>query len=107
MSSVRISISDEERMASQDGFSSDVESFQQPGEVQLMKRTSNIEIVQDVLRNAGQPLHVTKIIIRAKQGHGVELSRNSIVSALLKKANAGQGIVRTAPNTFALVKEGR
>lgn len=84
-----------------------VESFQQPGEVQPKKRTSNIDVVQDVLRNAGQPLHVTEIIIRAKQDHGIDLSRDSIVSALLKKVNAGQGIVRTAPNTFALEKEGR
>lgn len=84
-----------------------VERFQQSGEVLPEKRTSNIEIVQDVLRSAAQPLHVTEIIIRAKKDHGVELSRDSIVSALLKKVSAGQGIVRTAPNTFALTKEGR
>lgn len=84
-----------------------VEHFQQSGEMRPEKRTSNIGVVGDVLRNAGQPLHVSEIIIRAKQDHGVELSRDSIVSALLKKVNAGQGIVRTAPNTFALVKEGR
>jgi hypothetical protein len=51
-------------------------------------------------------LHVTEIIDLAKRGHGIELSRDSIVSALLKKVHAGQGVVRTAPNTFAMAKEG-
>jgi hypothetical protein len=51
-------------------------------------------------------LHVTEIIDLAKQEHDTELSRDSIVSALLKKVHAGQGVVRTAPNTFAMAKEG-
>jgi hypothetical protein len=82
-----------------------VERFQEPAGDPTQKRTSNIDIVQDVLRSADRPLHVSEIISRAKQDHGVELSRDSIVSALLKKVSAGQGVVRTAPNTFALVKE--
>ena len=82
-----------------------VERFLQPEGGSASKRTSNIDIVQDVLRSVDRPLHVSEIISRAKQDHGVELSRDSIVSALLKKASAGQGIVRTAPNTFALAKE--
>lgn len=83
-----------------------VERFEQPGEKQPQKRTSNIDIVIDILQTAGRPLHVTEIIDLAKQRHGVELNRDSIVSALLKKVNAGQGMARTAPNTFATVKEG-
>jgi hypothetical protein len=51
-------------------------------------------------------LHVSEIIRLAKEDQGVELNRGSIVSALLKKVNAGQGFIRTAPNTFALEKEG-
>ena len=83
-----------------------VERFQQPGKERSRKRTSNIDIVIDVLQAAGRPLHVTEIIDLAKQEHGTELSRDSIVSALLKKVHAGQGVVRTAPNTFATAKEG-
>ena len=83
-----------------------IERFQQPGGDRPPKRTSNIDIVLDVLQAAGRPLHVTEIITLAKQDHGIELSRDSIVSALLKKVNAGQGVVRTAPNTFAFAKEG-
>jgi hypothetical protein len=83
-----------------------VERFQQPGMERLRKRTSNIDIVLDVLQTAGRPLHVTEIIDLAKHDHDTELSRDSIVSALLKKVHAGHGVVRTAPNTFAAAKEG-
>jgi len=51
-------------------------------------------------------LHVTEIINLAKQDYDTELNRDSIVSALLKKVQAGKGVVRTAPNTFATAKEG-
>jgi hypothetical protein len=83
-----------------------IEQFQKPGTEGARKRTSNVDIVQYVLQSAGRPLHVSEIIRLAKQDHGVELNRDSIVSALLKKVNTGQGFIRTAPNTFALAKEG-
>ncbi len=41
----------------------------------------------------------------AEKKHQVKLSRDSIVSAILKKINAGQTFIRTAPNTFALKTE--
>jgi len=82
-----------------------IEQFQKPGFKGTKKRTSNIDIVQYVLQSAGRPLHVSEIIRLVKQDHGVELNRDSIVSALLKKVNAGQEFIRTAPNTFALAKE--
>ena len=83
-----------------------VERFQQTGEERPRKSTSNIDVALDVLQAASRPLHVTEIIDLAKREHGTELSRDSIVSALLKKVHAGQGVVRTAPNTFATAKEG-
>jgi hypothetical protein len=83
-----------------------VERFQTSGEKRHHKRTSNIDIVLDVLQSAGRPLHVTEIIDQAKHDYDIELSRDSIVSALLKKVQAGKGVVRTAPNTFATAKEG-
>lgn len=82
------------------------ERYQQHGEEQPKKRTSNIDIVRDVLQSTRRPLHVTEIIDLVKQGHGIELSRDSIVSALLKKVHASQGVVRTGPNTFATVEDG-
>jgi hypothetical protein len=83
-----------------------INQFQQQGDKRDTKRTSNIDIALDVLRSADHPLHISDIIRLAKQDYGVEFNRDSIVSALIKKVNAGHGIVRTAPNTFALAKEG-
>jgi hypothetical protein len=48
---------------------------------------------------------VADIIRLAEKNHQVKLNRDSIVSAILKKINAGQTFIRTAPNTFALKTE--
>jgi len=69
------------------------------------KSTSQIEMVHDVLKRAGKPLHITEIIERVHKLHGIELERESIVSTLTKKVNRGSGFVRTNKNVFAL-KEG-
>jgi len=69
---------------------------------QKVKRTSNLTIVEDILQNSGQPLHISRIIQIAQKDYGVNLDRDSIVSALIKKINAGKLFVRVAPNTFAL-----
>ena len=79
-----------------------IERFQQKEEYKSQKRTSNINIVHNVLNNAGHPLHVSDIIKMAEQQYQVLLNRDSIVSAILKKINAGQTFIKTAPNTFAL-----
>lgn len=79
-----------------------VERFQQQDRRQPQQRTSNIDIVQNVLNSAGTPLHVSDIIQMAQKKYDVQLNRDSIVSAILKKINAGQTFIRTAPNTFAL-----
>ena len=79
-----------------------IERFQQQGQRPSRERTSNIEIVENVLNGADRPLHVSEIIRMAEEDHGVRLNRDSIVSAILKKINADQTFVRTAPNTFAL-----
>jgi len=69
---------------------------------QKLKRTSNLTIVEDILHNSDQPLHISKIIQIAQKDYNVNLERDSIVSALIKKINAGKMFVRIAPNTFAL-----
>jgi len=79
-----------------------IERYQQRGRSMPRKRTSNIDIVQNVLRSVGHPLHVSDLIRMAEQQYQVTLNRDSIVSALLKKIDAGQTFIRTAPNTFAL-----
>lgn len=70
------------------------------------KRTSKIEIAKNVLHIAGRPLHVSEIIQLAKRDFDVELDRDSIVSAILKKVKTGKSFIRTSPNTFALKEYG-
>ena len=79
-----------------------IERFQEPGESKSSKRMSNTQIVEDVLNNAGHPLHISDIIRLAEEQYQIKLHRDSIVSAILKKINADQTFIRTAPNTFAL-----
>lgn len=75
---------------------------QSPQFKKQQKRTSKLNIVEDILLSANQPLHIAKIIQVAKDDYNVTLQRDSIVSALVKKIRAGERFVRIAPNTFAL-----
>lgn len=79
-----------------------IEQFQKGGRAKSKKHTSKIEIAYNVLNDAGKPLHVTEIVQLAKKIYDVQLDRDSIVSAILKKVKAGKAFIRTAPNTFAL-----
>ena len=79
-----------------------INRFQKAVEPKSIKRTSKIEIARNVLHIAGRPLHVSEIIRLAQRDFQVALDRYSIVSAILKKVNAGKSFIRTAPNTFAL-----
>ncbi|MGB5156237.1 hypothetical protein [Desulfobacterium sp. N47] len=81
-----------------------IERLQKQSNAKSDKRTSNIDIAHHILKSAGKPLHVSKIIELAKQDYNVQLDRDSIVSAILKKVNVGQTFIRTAPNTFAIVQ---
>ena len=71
----------------------------QPTKKQRMYKTA---LVEDILRLAGHPLHISEIIKIAQRDFQVTLDRDSIVSALVKKVKAGETFVRTAPNTFYL-----
>ncbi len=73
-----------------------------PSQMRKNKRTSKLTIVEDILKNTGTPLHISKIIEIAKNEFNANLGRDSIVSALIKKINAGETFIRTAPNTFDL-----
>ena len=68
------------------------------------KRRSKIGIVEDILREAGQPLHITQIIQIASQRFGLALDRDSLVSALTKKVRKGDTFIRAGRNTFGLLR---
>jgi hypothetical protein len=74
-------------------------------------RRSQMSMVEDILAEAGQPLHISAIIERAKSRFGQSLDRESLVSALTKRLKRKDRFVRSGPNTFGLrpakpVKEG-
>ena len=66
------------------------------------KGTSQIDMVWEVLRRAGKPLHISEILDRIEKLHGRRLDRESVVSSLVKKIAHGDRFVRTGKNVFAL-----
>lgn len=66
------------------------------------KSTSQIDMVHDVLRRAGKPLHISDILERVEKLHGRRLDRESVVSSLVKKIARGERFIRTDKNVFAL-----
>ena len=68
----------------------------------LDRGMSQVDMVCDILKRAGQPLHVSQIIEDVEKIHGVKIERESIVSALSKKVMKGDRFVRAGKNTFAL-----
>ncbi len=66
------------------------------------KRMYQIDMVHDVLKSSGEPLHISEIISRVQARFGVELNRESIVSSLSKKVARGDRFARTNKNTFGL-----
>jgi len=75
------------------------EGGEKPGRSQS---TSQMSIITDILLAAGEPLHVSEIIRRAAEQYGVNLDRESMVSAMSKKVKKGVAFIRTGPNTFGL-----
>lgn len=61
---------------------------------------SKMGMALDILNGARRPLHISEIIAMVKGTYGVELDRESLASALVKKVRRKQGVMRTAPNTF-------
>ena len=50
-----------------------------------------MDMATGILRRAQQPLHVSEIIAQVKARHGVDLDRESLVSALVKKVHRRLG----------------
>jgi hypothetical protein len=66
------------------------------------KRMSQVDMVYDILRAAGHPLHVNDIIDRVEKIYDRRLDRESIVSSLVKKVRREDRFVRTDKNVFGL-----
>ena len=68
-------------------------------------RLSGMDMVTDILRRESRPLHITDILAAVEKRFGVELDRESVVSAMSKRVARQDRFMRTAPNTFALIPE--
>jgi HB1, ASXL, restriction endonuclease HTH domain len=76
-----------------------------PGGTQRVKSMSQVDMVHDILRNAGRPLHISEIMTLVDKRHGVTLDRESIVSALAKRVARKDRFIRTGPNTFSVLPD--
>jgi len=63
---------------------------------------SQIDMAEDILARAKEPLHISRIIDEIERIHGVRLDRESLVSALSKRVVREDRFMRTDKNTFAL-----
>ena len=68
-------------------------------------RLSGMDMVMDILQREGEPLHITAILLAVEKRFGVELDRESVVSAMSKRVARQDRFMRTSPNTFALIPE--
>jgi len=66
------------------------------------KGMSQIDMAEDILARAKEPLHISRIIDEIERIHGVRLDRESLVSALSKRVVREDRFMRTDKNTFAL-----
>jgi hypothetical protein len=72
---------------------------------QPLERMSQIDMVQNILSSVRRPLHISDILELVSKQFGVDLDRESVVSALAKRVARKDRFARTAPNTFALLPE--
>jgi hypothetical protein len=77
---------------------------QRPLEPDSEKRRSHIAIVEDILRSSPGPLHISQILTQAQERYQLQLSRESLVSALTKKVLDRNTFCRVGRNTFDLLE---
>jgi hypothetical protein len=78
------------------------ESASRQSAARSKKSMSQVDMTEDILQKAGQALHISDIIEQIKKIHGLEVDRESLVSALSKRVQRGDRFVRSGPNQFAL-----
>jgi hypothetical protein len=71
---------------------------------QPRKSMSQIDMAHDILMRAGGPLHIKSLLEQIRERYGLEVDRESLVSAIAKRVARGDRFERTEPNTFAARK---
>lgn len=67
-------------------------------------RMSQIDMVYDILQRGRRPLHISEILQQVSERFGLQLDRESVVSALVKRVARKDRFRRTGPNTFTLLE---
>lgn len=70
---------------------------------QKSKRMSQTRMAYDVLLMAKCPLHILEIVSQIQANFGISVSRDTLVSAMIKKVAQGKQFVKTGKNTFGLI----
>lgn len=70
----------------------------------VKRSKSQISMVEDVLIEAGTPLHLREIIQKVNEKFAVRIDPDSIGSALTKRVVKGQRFSRPSKNTFGLLE---
>lgn len=63
---------------------------------------SQADMAYDILNKARKPLHVSELLERRGKSFGVNVDRESLVSALTKKVMRGDRFLRTGKNIFGV-----
>ncbi len=66
------------------------------------KRTSLSDLCIDILTSEGRPLHLDTLVELLKQRFERSTDRDSLASALAKKARRNEYLTRVAPGTYTL-----
>jgi hypothetical protein len=74
-----------------------------PTGAKTRRSMSHIDMVYNILRSAGRPLHISDIMTLVAKQHGVTLDRESIVSAIAKRVARKDRFARTGPNMFTVL----
>ena len=73
-----------------------------PAGAKNIKGMSQLDMAFDILKEAGQPLHIRHLLERIHARFGQQVDRESLVSALTKRVVRADRFVRTEKNTFGL-----
>jgi HB1, ASXL, restriction endonuclease HTH domain len=66
------------------------------------KGRSQLDMAFDILKEAREPLHISELLERIHARFGLQIDRESLVSALTKRVQRADRFVRTQKNTFGL-----
>ncbi len=78
------------------------ENVLQPVRRARKKRKYIVDLAVEILTSSQGPMHVDTLVEALRERYGRITERDSLASALAKKANQGILVSRVAPATFAL-----